>query len=355
MIRKDPDACSRHAPCHGVPHDRSSKDRRRRHLSRHAPLRAAAAPPPSIAEHEPGVPLRARGRGEPVQHPGPRLLRPLQPRPSRLSDPDARLPAFHQFLDALVARAVNASLGRWEAFWAPDTYSAVALSSPSDVVDKAAYVLANPVAAGLVGSGSAWPGLWSAPERIGGDAYVVKRPKHFFDPKGVLPDEVTLHLTTPPGFDSAEQFRGELQRALEVLEAEARSRHRGRRGFLGVARVLAQKPTARPAPRRTSALPEPARRRAGQVEAHRGARAAGRVRPLLPARVEGTARRRLDVVFPHGTYLLRVLHGVPCAGGWVGQARAPSSATSPCKKTAIDAPRPRRGMRAPSLIQRAAP
>lgn len=31
-----------------------------------------------------------------------------------------------QFLDALVARAINASLGRWEAFWAPNSYSAVA-------------------------------------------------------------------------------------------------------------------------------------------------------------------------------------------------------------------------------------
>src|SRR5512133_826659 len=57
-----------------------------------------------------------------------------------LSDPGANLPAFHQFLDALVARAVNASLGRWETFWAPDTYSAVRLLSPSDVVDKTAYV-----------------------------------------------------------------------------------------------------------------------------------------------------------------------------------------------------------------------
>ena len=46
-----------------------------------------------------------------------------------LTDPDARLPAFHQFLDALVARAINAALGRWEAFWAPNSYSAVTLVS----------------------------------------------------------------------------------------------------------------------------------------------------------------------------------------------------------------------------------
>ena len=49
-----------------------------------------------------------------------------------VTDPDARLPAFGQYLDALVARAVNASLGRWESFWAPSSYSAVALQSPAD-------------------------------------------------------------------------------------------------------------------------------------------------------------------------------------------------------------------------------
>src|SRR5690349_5667955 len=70
-----------------------------------------------------------------------------------VTDPHARLPAFHQLLDALVARALNAALGRWEAFWAPNSYSAVRLESADDIVDKAAYVLANPVAAGLVGAG----------------------------------------------------------------------------------------------------------------------------------------------------------------------------------------------------------
>ena len=36
-----------------------------------------------------------------------------------VTDPGAQLPAFGQYLDSLVARATNASLGRWESFWAP--------------------------------------------------------------------------------------------------------------------------------------------------------------------------------------------------------------------------------------------
>ncbi len=232
-----------------------------------------------------------------------------------LSDPNALLPAFHQFLDGLVARALNASLGRWEAFWAPDSYSAVKLVSPRDIVDKTSYVLANPVAAGLVGSGSAWPGLWSAPSRIGGDAYLVKRPKHFFDPKGGLPDEVSLQLTPPPGFGSAEQFRGELAPVLEAREDEARSLHQARGGFLGVARVLAQKPTARPAPGEPRRGLNP---RVASRDKWKRIETLGRLVEFLRAYRSAWRARRAgerNVVFPHGTYLLRVLHGVACAPG----------------------------------------
>jgi len=76
-----------------------------------------------------------------------------------VTDPHARLPEFHRYLDALVARATNCSLGRWESFWDPDGYSAVRLESNADVMEKMVYVLANPVAAGLVRHGREWPGL----------------------------------------------------------------------------------------------------------------------------------------------------------------------------------------------------
>jgi putative transposase len=230
-----------------------------------------------------------------------------------VTDPRATLPAFHQLLDALVARALNASLGRWEAFWAPDTYSAVAIASPYDAVEKTAYVLANPVAAGLVGTGSAWPGAWSSPERIGAAAYVVRRPKNFFDPRGALPDEVTLELAPPQGFESAEQFRLELHRALEAREATARTHWHARGGFLGVARVLRQRPTARPVSREPRRTLKP---RVGTRDKWKRIEALGRLVEFLRAyRDAWKARREGDeaVVFPHGTYLLRVLHAVPCA------------------------------------------
>jgi REP element-mobilizing transposase RayT len=83
------------------------------------------------------------------------------------TDPGRQLPKFEQYLDALVARAFNALYGRWDYFWTAGSYSAVTLLTPADILDKMAYVLANPVKAG------------SAPERIGGRPVHARRPKQF--------------------------------------------------------------------------------------------------------------------------------------------------------------------------------
>jgi REP element-mobilizing transposase RayT len=227
-----------------------------------------------------------------------------------VTDTKGELPKFMQYLDSLVARAVNASIGRFEGFWAKDgSYSAVEPLDPSDVVAKIAYVLGNPVAAGLVRRGSQWPGLWTAPEQIGTAKLAARKPKVFFDPKSYLPAMAELELTVPPHFPSATEFRTAITTELQAIEAK----HQGRR-FLGVARVLAQSPFARPAPGEPRFELNPriaARDKWRRIEGiHRLKAFVEEYRRAWAARRSGAA----NILFPAGTYLLRVLHGVQCAG-----------------------------------------
>lgn len=132
--------------------------------------------------------MRPRRRRPEVRSRGPRILCALESLHLVITDPRARLPTFVQYLDSLVARAVNASLGRWEGFWSSEvSYSAVSNAPPEDVIAKTAYTLANPVAARLVRSGCEWPGLWTTPEQLGVATLSVKRPEFFFNPKGRMP------------------------------------------------------------------------------------------------------------------------------------------------------------------------
>jgi REP element-mobilizing transposase RayT len=230
-----------------------------------------------------------------------------------VTDPEARLPDFQRDLGALVARAMNAALGRWESFWSPESYSAVRLVSPEDVVRKAAYALANPAAAGLVRTGRLWPGLWSDPERIGAGPVELRRPQHFFSEKGGLPEVASLELTAPAGFVSPAEFRAQVLSAVAKRERRAEQKF-GRNGFLGVARVLKQSPFSRPS------TTEPRRKLSPRVAARntwKRIEALARDKAFLQAYRSAWAARRdgeTDVVFPAGTYLLRVAHGVRCAG-----------------------------------------
>jgi putative transposase len=228
-----------------------------------------------------------------------------------VTDPGARLPAFEQYLDSLVARALNASLGRWESFWAPSSYSAVALVSLADVLDKAAYVLANPVAAGLVRRGREWPGLWSDPAMIGGSPVEVKRPAMFFRPKGKMPEAVELELTPPPGFSSAEEFRDRLSAELSRREEQA-GVELGSDMVLGEGRILAQNPHARPATEESRRNLNP---RIAALDKWKRIEALSRLTEFVDSYRAAWTKLKSgvrDVLFPAGTYWLRVAHGVPC-------------------------------------------
>ncbi len=230
-----------------------------------------------------------------------------------LTDPGARLPEFHRDLDALVARAVNCSLGRWEALWERDSYSAVRLETPDAVLEKMVYVLANPVAAGLVRRGGDWPGLWSDPKLIGGEGVVFERPKDFFRANGPLPATARLRFQPPPGFANTPELVAELRRRLRQEEDRAAADLAARgRSFMGVARVLAQKPDARPAtgePRRGLSPRVACRNKWRRIEA---LLELGGFRSAYRAALAAWKAGERNVSFPTGTWLMRVQHRVCC-------------------------------------------
>jgi REP element-mobilizing transposase RayT len=231
-----------------------------------------------------------------------------------VTDPDARLPEFHRYLDGLVARATNCALGRWESFWDPDSYSAVRLETAADILDKMVYVLANPVAAGLVRLASEWPGVWSSPEMLGGNETEVKRPREFFRENGPMPATVRLRPSRPPGFEDDTSFVETLRsRLCETEERAAAELESAGRAPLGARRVRAQRPDARPAPG------EPRRELSPRVACRNKW---GRIEALLRLKEFGKAYREAleqwqagvrGVLFPPGTWLMRVQHVAACA------------------------------------------
>ncbi len=230
-----------------------------------------------------------------------------------LTDPHANLPRFGQLLDGVLARALNALYGRWEAFWGPSSYSAVTLESPQDVVKEVVYTLANPVSAGLVTHGSEWPGVWSAPARIGNGAEIAVRPDHFFSKSGTMPEREVLAFVVPPGFASAEAFRAEVEAGLAAKEQDkaAALASEGKR-VVGVRRISRQRHTDRA---RSWELRRRFKPRVAAQDRWRRIEALNRRAEFLEAYREALdelRRGRRDVVFPRGTYMLRVNLGMNC-------------------------------------------
>lgn len=227
-----------------------------------------------------------------------------------VTDPLAVLPRFLQDIDGLAARAINARYGRSGYVWEEGTFNQLLLDSPEDVLDRCAYVLANPVTAGLVRRARQWPGLWSAPEQIG-EAQVFERPGHFFKKTGQTPKQASLVLEVPPGCGSVAEFRARLAAELKAREEKV---GRERQSFLGVARVLRQRVLGGPE------RPKPIRGLKPRFAArshHRRMELARRLKEFLVDYQEALSAWRRGVrgvVFPAGTYLMRVQHGVACAG-----------------------------------------
>jgi len=154
-----------------------------------------------------------------------------------LTDPQGVLPDFMAWLNRQLAMCVK-RLRCWdEVVWEPNVqYSAVELSGPTEVLDKMAYVLLNPVSAGLVRSPERWLGALSTVETLRRGTIEAERPDVWF--KDHAPQKVSLALSVPPCVSDGD---GYLQALLALLrsrlcQVRAELRRQGR-GYLGRVRV----------------------------------------------------------------------------------------------------------------------
>lgn len=234
-----------------------------------------------------------------------------------LTDPEGQLPRFTQWVHEYIAKCVNVSYGRWENLWSSEQTSAVRLVDDGDVLDKLAYCLANPVSAGLVARGEQWPGVRTSAADVAGARYEVQRPEVFFRPDGPTPESATLRIVRPdicPGLSDAE-LADAVSVLVESREAESRQKLKqaGRR-FMGASAVKRQRPSERPrtaAPRRGLSPRVAAKNKWRRIEA------LGQLKKFVAAHKQAMSQWAMgarDVVFPPGTYKMRVLHQVRCAG-----------------------------------------
>ena len=234
-----------------------------------------------------------------------------------LTDVRGRLPRFLQELHRLVALNVKV-LRKWEgAVWDHEKTSVVELRTTQAVIEAIAYVMANPVTAGLVRTAADWPGVMTLPHDLGRASLSAKRPSYYFDPDNpAWPETATLALTLPPVEISADDLRAAVQAELRTLEYEAQEQVRAKgRSFLGRVRLAALSPFVR------AKSSEPLRSRNPTFAVGRGQREAFMhaviaVRAFRQAYRSALQRWRSglrDALFPPETWLMRSLHGASVA------------------------------------------
>lgn len=226
-----------------------------------------------------------------------------------VTDPHGLLPYFCEILNKNLGRCLNAHHGRWENLWASGTGpSYVRLESPEAVLKQCAYALANPVEAGLVRRRGLWPGeLLEQPGH-----YKAEKPDWFFrseEAGGKLPDTLSLELTPAPVASKASEAIKLIEKAADEREEMLRQEHKAKgRKFMGAAAVRRQNCEDSPD------TPEPRRTLSPTLAC------SDKWRRIEELQIQDAFKKEYrrcikewisnnrEIVFPYGTYKMRVIH-----------------------------------------------
>ena len=230
-----------------------------------------------------------------------------------ITDRGGTLPRFMHWLNLFLAKCVNVLLERWESVWTAGSYSAVVLLGEETILEKIVYTLVNPVSAGLVRFGAQWPGQRTRPQDIGTRVLTTERPEFYFGEE--MPEDAQLRLVRPPCLAELDDTALAEHIAERVSEEEARLQkefdHKGRK-FLGAKAVRETSPSASPTteePRRNLRPRVACRDKWNRIAWLK------EIKVFLEEYREALEQFSVgvrDVIFPAGTYLMRVRFAVAC-------------------------------------------
>lgn len=235
-----------------------------------------------------------------------------------VTDVRGELPRFLQEFHRLLALTTKALRGWPGEVFDKRSTGQHELLTPEATLDALAYLISNPVEAMAVRYAKDWPGAHTLPQHIGSRVVQVKRPRHYFDPKNPSwPEVIELRLQMPTALEL--DYGTELAQkriAARVREREHRAWQESKRtgiAFVGASRVRRQAPTKRARSYEAFGSIDPqfaaAGYRAAASEAVRRLRAFNaQYDKALAAWTTG----RRAVLFPEGTWWMRVCHGVRC-------------------------------------------
>ena len=230
-------------------------------------------------------------------------------------DKNGCYPEFLRYFHSLLARCLNSHLNRWENLWSAEQTGALHLGDAQAIFDKLLYSLCNAVKDHFVDRVHNWPGFCSYKYQLANRPAVAKRPGWFFDKVGNMPERVELVFKRPAEFThlTHEHWARKIRTAVAAEEHKAAMR-RKELGIpvLGRKAVLRQSPFSCPktcVDRRTLRPRVASKNKWRRIELIlRNKRFHQRYRDAYTRHRAGEP----NVVFPHGSYKLRVQGLVRC-------------------------------------------
>ena len=235
-----------------------------------------------------------------------------------VTDPRGELPQFYAMFPRIVALGVKL-IRKWDgAVWDRSQTSVVRLCTRQAIVEKIAFTLANPVEAGLVWSAQEWPGVRTTVNGIGEKILKARRPKQWFrtdNPEWAR--NAKLRVSLPPSIppSDAQTFRDDIRNELARLENAAHAQ-------IPKHKVLGAERATKVSPESRTTSYEPIRQLNPTFAIGRGVATEIRLAAIANLRAFRVSYRDAllkwragdrSVVFPAGTYAMRVMHGAHAA------------------------------------------